>query len=460
MSLQLQMYSDGSFGYLNEDGNEKNNLTTGARVVCQQKEDESREDFITNNHIIFKPNEYGSVEDNDERIIKRFYCLSDLVKKGYAIDKISAVAIEKFDNGASDTVISLIQNGYDLDKWFENRAARTLVIKKAIEDNIISILEKTAQLEQAPSRFVKGTLEDYTKYIQKLYILGYYNEKWLHNRYDGDIINILNAFDSKTKITDTLYREFIDTSMQPKGHDLTSFYQKINKFNQLGYDVSMLRNSEDAKVRFIVFDPKYFNEYIDDKSSKVREKVYMTWDGLGAKAKLDFINNHIEEIMKYESSYFKIIEYAIDHKMQVDYILKTTKNSEFKEKISLGDAYVSNYVHLDNLKKYCLNNSNAHLPEHSSQGHFSISIKALKADKIEIIIASDASAERIAVNGPKVRGDGLRGCRDGIYYKCLLPLESDQSELKEYVGKTFYVHESVFTKHAILTVKKGLFEEN
>jgi hypothetical protein len=81
MSLQLQMYSDGTFGYLNEDGNEKNNLTTGARVVCQQKEDESREDFITNNHIIFKPNEYGSVEDNDERIIKDFIVYLILLRK-------------------------------------------------------------------------------------------------------------------------------------------------------------------------------------------------------------------------------------------------------------------------------------------------------------------------------------------------------------------------------------------
>ena len=48
---RLQQYEDGTFGYLNVDGDRYENTTTGSKVVLQQSFHEDREDFIENNHI-------------------------------------------------------------------------------------------------------------------------------------------------------------------------------------------------------------------------------------------------------------------------------------------------------------------------------------------------------------------------------------------------------------------------
>ena len=57
---RLQQYEDGTFGYLNVDGDRYENTTTGSKVILQQSFHENREDFIENNHIEFQNNQYDS----------------------------------------------------------------------------------------------------------------------------------------------------------------------------------------------------------------------------------------------------------------------------------------------------------------------------------------------------------------------------------------------------------------
>ena len=59
-TYRLQQYEDGTFGYLNIDGDEYQNYRTGAKVIYMQGKNEDREDFIAKNHIEFTTNQYGS----------------------------------------------------------------------------------------------------------------------------------------------------------------------------------------------------------------------------------------------------------------------------------------------------------------------------------------------------------------------------------------------------------------
>lgn len=451
MKLRLQMYDDSTFGYLGYDGNETSNFTTNARVVATQKEDESREEFIQKNNITFSPNQYGSVEANDNKIINS----EDLVKladKNYAMDKILEYA-------NTPQCVKLAKAGYFLEKliyvdrpkadgssyYCSSGYIKTAALARAIKDNRTDLIETV-------SKFDDDSLPDDSKTL--LLTIGYYKKTWIDELGYGAPAHILAEANETNRITDAIYNNCI------KAFDADYDPNEIKELKRLGYDVSVFKKHKDPKLRYVVFDDKDIDEFVDDRSSTVRGKVYSIWSTLSDEEKTSFIILHIKEIVKREKSYFKIMEYAIDHNMFTDYILENTKSDEFRDKIILGEDFVSSYIDVDKLKKYHLNNEVAHMPEYRGQGHFTLSQKALKNGKLELCNTSDGSLERIAVNGPKVRGDGQLGCRDGIYYKCLVtPDNNTPSTIRLTANQSIYIHEAVFTRHAIDKVHKGLFEE-
>ena len=96
MDYRLQQYEDGTFGYLNIDGNRYENTTTGSKVVLQQSFHEDREDFIEKNHIEFQNNQYGSNLFKDIIIIEGSVDEKiGLIHDGYGLDKLVTDSDEK-----------------------------------------------------------------------------------------------------------------------------------------------------------------------------------------------------------------------------------------------------------------------------------------------------------------------------------------------------------------------------
>lgn len=87
----LQQYEDGTFGYLNIDGDEYQNYRTSAKVICTQGKDEDRDEFITKNKITFQKNQYGSNLDLDIQINEEkdfCYDIQKIIKQNYGLDKL------------------------------------------------------------------------------------------------------------------------------------------------------------------------------------------------------------------------------------------------------------------------------------------------------------------------------------------------------------------------------------
>ena len=144
----LQQYEDGTFGYLHNDGDEENNVSTGSKVVCTQGKDEDREEFIAKNGITFRQNQYGSNLNLDLQILYGDWSVRIAVaKQGYGLDKLvndyhwlvrKAVAeqgygLDKLIND-KDSIIreAVAQQGYGLDKLIDDKeeAVREVVAQR------------------------------------------------------------------------------------------------------------------------------------------------------------------------------------------------------------------------------------------------------------------------------------------------------------------------------------------
>lgn len=85
----LQKYEDETFGYKGYDNKEFEH----GKVILEQKENESRDDFIAKNNIQFESGEYGSDESKDISIVKAFekedeYTLAGIAKEKYGLEKL------------------------------------------------------------------------------------------------------------------------------------------------------------------------------------------------------------------------------------------------------------------------------------------------------------------------------------------------------------------------------------
>lgn len=586
----LQAYEDGTFGYLKIDGNELYNLTTESKVVNQQKQNESREDFISRCDIIFKGNEYGSNEEFD-RIINNNDTseLKDIIAKGYGLDKLvhfekcwvrqeiarngylldilindpeELVRGEVAKQGYSldilikdksyyvrrevakqgyglDILINdpneyvrreVIYQGYGLDIAVRdtNPINRKLVADKGqyldilvhdedknvrysvalqnygfdilvydpffrtrqyiakqgqyldilVDDKNIDVRSEVAKHGYGLEKLVNDT-DDFVVYDVIEYaiehnlsdILEVACNRTYNNTYCERLL-IAYGYIADDKIEEKL-EDVFDTNktiyiIKKKSHNkhiLDLLYLKATKqliphnldtiktFENDGYDISVFRLDKDVNIRKYLLDVNnHIDDYVDDRSSDIRYEVYAKFaNEFYDEERIDFINRNIAKLVKYEKYYSKILMWAIDHNVQVEYIMLNTKSDNIQSKILDGDKYVSNMISIDKLKTYHLNIDNAHCFRNRNNQYYTLSKTALQKGEIKVILTSSSSdTDRIAMKGAKVRNDGYAGCQDGTYYKVL-----DCG--KNFGEDGFYIHKSIFI--GMTEVMKGIFEE-
>ena len=175
----LQQYDDGTFGYLDIDGDKFENKTTGAKVILQQEYNEDRNDFIEKNNIVFNQNQYGSNALKDFTIIE----------------------------GTLEEKLKLLDEKYGLEKLLkDNDIIKANDIKNShIELNkilppIINILEKLAKnsiyaidVKYNPSSSYSGgrglrQTHDYD-YSWKYFFDANFNYDGVHIRFDGTLVH-------------------------------------------------------------------------------------------------------------------------------------------------------------------------------------------------------------------------------------------------------------------------------
>ena len=124
MMHRLQLYDDGTYGYLGIDGDEvakydhNNEFYNGAKVIYTQAEDESREDFIIKNNLTFFKNQYGSNEKLDRQVNSD--ARSTIAEQGYGLDKLI--------NDKNHIVrMAVAKHGYGLDRLVNDKSANVRV---------------------------------------------------------------------------------------------------------------------------------------------------------------------------------------------------------------------------------------------------------------------------------------------------------------------------------------------
>lgn len=103
LNYLLQEYDDITFGYKGIDDLYEYGMGYGKQVILEQNPNETREDFITRNGIVFKANQYGSNENKDRIINERRYDeIESLIEQDYGkekiIDLISKISDDKLFN--------------------------------------------------------------------------------------------------------------------------------------------------------------------------------------------------------------------------------------------------------------------------------------------------------------------------------------------------------------------------
>lgn len=85
----MQLYEDNTVGYFGIDGDKFENKYTGSKVIAQQSDDESVEEFKEKNNINLSANEYGSLEANDRKCNDDdFSVRCDMAEAKYGLSKL------------------------------------------------------------------------------------------------------------------------------------------------------------------------------------------------------------------------------------------------------------------------------------------------------------------------------------------------------------------------------------
>lgn len=85
----MQLYDDGTVGYFNIDGDKYENFYTHSKVIAQQSEDESIEEFKHKNNIYLNNKQYGFSESNDRRCNDRDEDIrQNVAEYGYGLNKL------------------------------------------------------------------------------------------------------------------------------------------------------------------------------------------------------------------------------------------------------------------------------------------------------------------------------------------------------------------------------------
>ena len=504
--LLLQEYDDNTFGYFSFDGDDKQNLETGAKVIKQQAQDESREDFINKNDIRFKPNQYGSNEQADIIVIKTLFInnynvyidddVKSLIDKGYGIDEfitygnnsvrqqiaMSGYKLDILINDKNDSVrLKVAEYGYGLDILVNDSCP---YVRKAVAEHGYGLDKLVNDPSESVRRVVaeKGygldkLINDNYSYVFNGVIIGACEtnnlaiikqlEELSKTRSHRDRYTILTNLimynyiqDDRIKELDHICIRYIIKNTKIKGvrdfvyqkickHEVEYDYDIIVLLKKFDYDLDMFCFDKDVQIRKLLFNEKYIDKYVADRSSEIRGRLANIINNYTNDQLTDFINRNIVSIVKYEKYYRKLIFWAIENNIQTKYLMTHAKTEDVLDK--LAGFYEPKEIEVSKLKKYHLNSSMAHCFRNYSNQYKSMSTSAMLRGEIKIIqTGSSSDTRRVAVLGAKTRGDKFAGCQDGYYYKVL-------DNGKNFGDDGFYIHESFLT--GISEVPKGIFEE-
>ena len=189
----LQEYANETYGYLDIDGDKNANFKTHSRVIAQQGENESREDFIAKNNLYFSKGEYGSnlkldqeineIDPEERRkVAEQGYGLKILINdedpdvraevanQGYGLNKLI--------NDKSSTVrVAVANQGHGLKELStdSSSAVRSAVAKqgygldKLIDDNATNVREMVAKQRYRLDILMRDRSEQVRREVAKQY---------------------------------------------------------------------------------------------------------------------------------------------------------------------------------------------------------------------------------------------------------------------------------------------------
>lgn len=186
MKYRLQQYEDGTFGYLNVDGDLYTKKYNGAKVILSQPEDMDRDDFIIVNNITFKPKQYGSnlfldlsiIKSNEEIALSEEYGIERIIEIEDKPWLRRAVAekgccLDILVNDPDETVRAVVaKQGYGLDILAKDNSLFVVsaVAEMAEKLHRQDVLDKLMKSKFRTKIFDERTLiVKYTSKIEKLY---------------------------------------------------------------------------------------------------------------------------------------------------------------------------------------------------------------------------------------------------------------------------------------------------
>lgn len=347
MQYLLQKYEDGLFGYLCIDGDEQHNFATSSRVVCQQASDESREDFIKHNHIIFENKQYGSNLELDRIInegeIGDGYKARRIAQQGYGLDKLIrypffTVRIEVVKQRYGLDILmrdddpyiraAVARQGYGLDILINDPDAyvREVVAEQGygldILENDSDVRVKRAAIEKKYGFSDVLSLNHFKNLSYKTI------EKWIASGKDTNVCTIDNK---KFDLDIFVYYLYLCTQIICGWYNCGTKLLKL--FDMCGYDLRPFNDAGANSLRMAAFTLDCIDNYINDFDPMCRQLADKKFAELDDNEKDAVITRNINKICSHESDFAYIISYAIEHNIELKYIFKNTKRDDRRWKI-------------------------------------------------------------------------------------------------------------------------------
>ena len=155
MSMLLQYYEDGTFGYKGIDDCYNNTLLKQIKheVLFEQNLDEDREDFFKRANKVPEKNEYGSDEKLDVEINSKDWDVrEDVAYQGYGLNRL-------INDSDEDVRVAVADQGYELEKlindkhwkvrasvaWRSGKLGREDLLEKLMNDKHWKVRRNVAQ---------------------------------------------------------------------------------------------------------------------------------------------------------------------------------------------------------------------------------------------------------------------------------------------------------------------------
>ena len=347
MQYLLQKYEDGLFGYLCIDGDEQHNFATGAKVICQQASNESREDFIKNNHIVFENKQYGSNLELDRIInegeIGNGYMAECLAQQGYGLDKLirypflcvrrevirQRYGLDIFIHDDDPYMRAAVaRQGYGLDILINDPDSyvRQVVAEQGygldILENDSDVCVKRTAIEKKYGFSDVLSLDHFRNLSYKTI------EKWIAS---GKNTNVCTIDNKQFDLDIFIYYLYLCTRVIRGWYNCGTKLLKL--FDMCGYDLRPFNDAGANSLRIAAFTLDCIDKYINDVDPTCRRLADKKFAELDDNEKDAVITRNINKICSYESDFAYIISYAIEHNIELKYIFKHIKSDTGRWKI-------------------------------------------------------------------------------------------------------------------------------